>query len=303
MKKAFILLTFLLWVAKPVSGWWDPGHMVVAMIAYLNLNEPARAEVDRLTAILEKDYAQVNHFIVTGPWPDDLKEDEVRTYDHWHYTNLPYNPHHLPLPPLPEINAVWAIRQMQEVLASKRPADIEKARHLAFLVHIVGDLHQPLHSTTMYTREQPEGNLGGNRFRLKGKWNNLHALWDDACGLTTDYGDIRPYGQAKEPLGPEQVQRIRSLATNIMDQHPKTSLPIHRELDPDAWALESHDLAIEHGYRALIGMNPDGSPRYLQPNDTPPEDYLRRGQEVSEKRLALAGYRLAEILNQLFGDS
>ncbi len=303
MKKYLLLLTFLLPVAKTGFAWWDPGHMVVAMIAYLNLTESAREEVDRLTDILEEDYAQVNHFIITGPWPDDLKEDEVRTYDHWHYTNLPYNPYQLPLPPLPEINAVWAIRQMQAVLASERAADVEKARHLAFLVHIVGDLHQPLHSTTMYTPQQPEGNLGGNRFRLTGRWNNLHALWDDACGLTSDYGDIRPYGQTKEPLSEEQIQRIRSLAMDIADQHPKSSLPIHRELDPDAWALESHDLAIEHAYRALIGMNSDGSPRYLQPNDTPPEDYLKHGQEVAKKQLVLAGYRLAEILNQLFGDS
>jgi hypothetical protein len=303
MKKHLILLTIVLLMTKTGSAWWDPGHMVVAMIAYLNLTESAREEVDRLTKILEQDYAQVNHFMVTGPWPDDLKEDEVRTYDHWHYTNLPYNPYQLPLPPLPEINAVWAIRQMQAVLSSQRAADVEKARHLAFLVHIVGDLHQPLHSTTMYSPQQPEGNLGGNQFRLSGKWNNLHALWDDACGLTSEYGDIRPYGQTKEPLNPAQIQRIESLAATIMEQHPKSSLPILRELDPDAWALESHDLAVEHAYRALIGMNDDGSPRYLQPNDTPPDDYLQRGQEVAKKRLALAGYRLAEILNQLFGDS
>nr|WP_290936951.1 hypothetical protein [Haliscomenobacter sp.] len=49
------------------KAWWDHGHMVTAMIAYLNLNKTARAKVDSLTAVLRRDYPQVNHFIVMGP--------------------------------------------------------------------------------------------------------------------------------------------------------------------------------------------------------------------------------------------
>lgn len=276
--------------------------MLVAMIAYLHLDAEVQAKVDRLTAILEEDYPQVNHFIVTGPWPDDLKEDGVRTFDTWHYTDIPYNPDNLRLAPSPEINIVWAIRQMQSVLRSSKAADVEKARHLAFLVHFVGDLHQPMHSTTMYTRQDPDGNRGGNEFKLKGKWNNLHALWDDACGLTSAYGDIRPYGKEKKPLTSSHIERIESFAKELMQLYPKESLPIYTELDPNAWAQESHDLAIEYGYKAPIGTNRDGEPQFLLPNQTPPKGYLERSRTIAEQRLALAGYRLAEVLHSIFED-
>ncbi|MBK9492788.1 MAG: hypothetical protein IPO07_31425 [Haliscomenobacter sp.] len=72
--------------------------MVTAMIAYLNLNKTARAKVDSLTAVLRRDYPQVNHFIVTGPWPDDLKADGVHAYDTWHYTDIPVNVDGIALP-------------------------------------------------------------------------------------------------------------------------------------------------------------------------------------------------------------
>jgi hypothetical protein len=161
MKKVLLTIAILWPAGGALHAWWDAGHLITAMIAYQNLDAPVRARVDALTLELQRDYPFINHFIATGPWPDDLKADGVRAYDTWHYTNIPYNRDGVALPPRPEVDIIWAINQSMAVLRAEKAQDAEKARFLAFLVHFVSDLHQPLHSTSMFTHEQPGGNAGG----------------------------------------------------------------------------------------------------------------------------------------------
>ncbi len=298
MRKSLLALFFLLG-GFSAQAWWDPGHMVTAMIAYLNLDPPVRAKVDALVATLQRDYPQVNHFIALGPWPDDLKADGVRAYDTWHYCDIPHNPDGVALPPAPEVDIRWAIRQCRSILQDERPKQAEKARFLAFLVHFVSDLHQPLHSTSVYSNELPGGNRGGNEFPLEGTWRNLHMLWDDGCGFLSDYNDIRPYGEPPQPLRPDQVARIQALASRLMERYPENTLPEAHILDADFWALESHKLALDFGYRGIKDPQARGRARYLQPGDEPTPHYLERGQEVVQRQLALSGYRLAALLNEL----
>jgi hypothetical protein len=301
MRKPLFFLLLTCAALQQSYGWWDPGHMATAMIAYLNLNPKAKARVDSLTAVLQRDYPQVNHFIATGPWPDDIKADGVRAYDSWHYTNLPYNPDNIALPDDPEVDVVWAIGECEDVLRSNKAHAIEKARFLAFLVHFVSDLHQPLHSTSYYSQTQPGGNQGGNQFLLKGTWRNLHALWDDGCGYLSPYNDIRPYNQPKAPLSEAQIGRIRDLAKELMRDYPEKKFPEAEILDADFWALESHKLAIRYGYRGVSGKNEQGRTLYLMPGEEPTPYYLEQGQEIVRKQIALSGYRLARLLNETLG--
>lgn len=300
MKKIF-LLSLIIFGSLQAKAWWDHGHMVTAMIAYLNLDAKARAKVDSLTRVLARDYPQVNHFMATGPWPDDLKADGVHAYDTWHYTDLPFNVDGVAMPDQPEVDVVWAINQCTSILKASGSKPVEKARFLAFLTHFVSDLHQPLHATSRFTNDIPGGDAGGNAFLLKGNWRNLHALWDDGCGYLTKYGSIRPYGQAKVPLTAEQVESIRQLSLDLMKQYPAQSFPSVDMLDPDFWALESHKLARKYVY-GVKGQDDRGRNQYLMPNDEPTPFYLEQGQEVVRKQLALSGYRLAAILNGLFGE-
>jgi hypothetical protein len=272
------------------------------MIAYMNLDESAKTRVDELTGVLQRDYPYMNHFITTGPWPDDLKAEGVRSYDTWHYTNLPWMRDRVAIPDQPEIDIIWAINQMMEVLEDDRPRDLESARSLAFLVHFVGDIHQPLHSTSVFTNDQPAGNIGGNAFALEGKWNNLHALWDDGCGFLSSYNDIAPYREPKKPLTPVQLKRIEELSKDLMKEFPRTAITGIEWSDPDFWALESHKLAVKYGYRGVNGENDRGRYIFLEPGGTPSERYLENGQRVVRERLAAAGYRLADMLNKAFGD-
>jgi hypothetical protein len=271
------------------------------MIAYENLTPEAKKEVDKLTKQLQRDYPYINHFITTGPWPDDLKAEGIKTFNTWHYTNIPLNTSRLALADPPVLDVVWAVNQMQEVLQADKARPVDKARHLAFLVHFVADLHQPLHSTSVHDNERPGGNIGGNAFRLKGKWRNLHALWDDGCGYLSELNDINPYGQDKESLSKKEIKRIRKFSKDLMKECPKEQFYNIKELDPDFWALESHKLAVKYGYRGANEIKENGYKKWLRPNKEPSELYLKNGQKVVKERLALAGYRLAEILNKIFG--
>lgn len=298
MKKILLTIAILWPAGGALYAWWDAGHLITAMIAYQNLDAPVRARVDALTLELQRDYPFVNHFIATGPWPDDLKADGVRAYDTWHYTNIPYNRDGVALPPRPEVDIIWAVNQSMAVLRAEKAQDAEKARFLAFLVHFVSDLHQPLHSTSMFTHEQPGGNAGGNGFALQGNWRNLHALWDDGCGYTSPLNDINPYGQEKKSLTSEDIARISAFADELMREFPPASLPAVNNLDPDFWALESHKLAMQYAYRAVNDPGATGRSRYLAPNDTPSDYYLEQAQPIVRRQLALSGYRLAGLLNE-----
>jgi hypothetical protein len=300
MSKKLIFVLLGLGYSLGLQAWWDAGHMVTAMIAYEKLTPKARAKVDSLTKVLARDYPQVNHFIVTGPWPDDLKADGVRAYDTWHYTDIPYNTDGVALPPKPEVDAIWAVNQSLSVLRSSQAKDLEKARFLSFLVHLVSDLHMPLHCTARFSHEHPGGDQGGNLFGLKGTWRNLHAMWDDGCGYLSPYADIRPYGQPKTPLSEAQIARIRDLSKDLVKEFPEKKLDDAEELDPDFWALESYKLAVKNVYRGSKGKDDKGRTLYLQMGDEPNKAYMDQAQEVVRRQLALSGYRLANLLNSLF---
>lgn len=301
MKRIKLLFLACLFCVN-LHAWWDPGHLVTAMIAYLNLDDTARERVDELTAVLQRDYPYMNHFISTGPWPDDLKAEGVHVYDTWHYTNLPWNRNNIAIPDKPEVDVIWAINEAVSILSDKRPRSVEQARQLAFLVHFVGDIHQPLHSTSVFTNELPGGNVGGNAFNLEGKWRNLHMLWDDGCGFLSPYNDINPYGEAKDDLSREEIRRIEALARQLMQEFPESKITGIELTDPDFWALESHKLAVKYAYRGVNGENDRGRYIFLEPGGTPSDRYLEQGQKIVRERLAAAGYRLAKLLNEALGE-
>lgn len=301
MKKLFLLLA-LLPLYLPLNAWWDAGHLVTAFIAYENLNPTAKAKVDELTAVLQRDYPYLNHFVTLAAWPDDLKSEGVYQYNDWHYTNIPYNPRGVALPPQPNIDIIWAIGQNQQILGDEKPRPLEKARNLAFLTHFLGDIHQPLHSTSYYNDDLPSGNRGGNDFPIAtfGKWRNLHACWDDGCGYTSSLNDINPYGSPKVALTKADIMQLSSFAEKVMAAHPKADMRELVYMDPDFWALEGHKLAVEYGYRGVQRVEENGRKVYIQPNDPPSDLYLENGQRVVERRLAMGGYRLAAVLNALW---
>ncbi|MCP3958067.1 MAG: hypothetical protein GY719_09460 [bacterium] len=259
---------------NPARAWHDVGHMVTAQIAYDELSDDARDEVDRLIGLLS-DLSERDHAVTAAVWADDLKRQGLEAFNTWHYINLPFAAEGTAAPPSRQENVVWAIDQAATTLRGDA-GDLAKALMLRLLIHFVGDVHQPLHCVSRVTAEQPEGDRGGNDFPLAGEEHDLHAFWDSGAGALPSWD-----GGAWRPM-------VRRLASELTRSMPKSALPGWSDPDPEAWARESLDLAITAAY--------DGIAEGAEP--TP--EYTARAREIVRRRLVLGGYRLGALLNDVF---
>lgn len=273
-----LLILLLVVAASPSLAWWGTGHMVVAQIAYDRLNANAKAETDRLLAI--DALPQSRTFVTAAAWADDLKLMDVHFYDEWHYLDIPFSPDNTPLPPTQKVgNVEWAIDQCIRTLRSAKAPDAEKARSLRFLLHFVGDAHQPLHCTTRVTAAHPTGDRGGNDFLVSaGRLRNLHMYWDSAVGLFED---------VKRPMDAESEKTVHAFAERAITSNPPSSFTNLGESHAHKWIEEGSALA-----QAQVYTTPEGMP--------PSDEYKKKTQDTAFRQIALAGYRLADLLNTIY---
>ena len=289
----------LLAAATPAFAWNPPGHMTTASAAYDQLS-PAQRE--RMLAILEShpDFTKWKEaaprdkpgfdlgrhmFMHASTWPDDIRKSGS-PYDHpvWHYVDFPLVPPGFPMEEAPAgEDILTASAACEKSLADPATAPLDRAVALSWLIHLVGDVMQPLHAATMIsaTNPRPAGDKGGNLFfiNLAGNAINLHAYWDNLGGATYD-------GDALTARGAE-----------LEKKYLRSALPeLATATDMRGWALESRQLAIDAAYRhgSLPGS---GQPEAVLP--ALPADYASAARAVAERRLALAGYRLADELTRL----
>ena len=303
--RATLLATLLLLAQTQALAWHDTGHMIVAQIAYLNLSPAAKARVDRLliappgkrpwihlcatyyTPACEKTYDPVTIAV----WMDDFRGDSLTDeYDPWHYIN--YKPFFDGVPVRPEVgpeptNVLERINWCVNTLRKGTGRDKTDAETLGFLYHLVGDVHQPLHTTTRYSAKNPDGDAGGNGFSVQlppeARIRNLHAFWDAAGGR---FG----YESLRRPLDPAGKARILMLAEEIMKAHPAATMSSVKELETLRWVEEGNAIA-----RAFAYAN-------ARDGEAPSAPYTAEVQKISAERLALAGYRLAGLLNSIYPD-
>ena len=175
----------------------------------------------------------------------------------------------------------WATNVLRKGTGSAKT----DAETLGFLYHLVGDVHQPLHAATRYSAANPNGDAGGNGFRIKlppdNRDSSLHFFWDAAA---LQWGTQSP----KRPLDAVGKANILSLAEAAMKEYPAESMPEWSDLDPHTWVIESNTLARQVVYKNITE------------NSTPSKEYTDAAQKLVRKRIALAGYRMAGILNALF---
>jgi nuclease S1 len=162
------LLVALILSASSIAAqaWGSEGHQVVALIAQSKLTSRAKAEVDRLLA---SEPGQTMASVST--WADEHRNPSTAS---WHYINFPRGncSYDEQRDCLDGKCVVSAIKRQIEVLSSKGP-DGERLKALKYLIHFVGDVHQPLHSGYLDDK-------GGNTYQLQAfmRGSNLHALWD-----------------------------------------------------------------------------------------------------------------------------
>ena len=274
------LMGMLCWgsVSAPAQAWWETGHMTVAQLAYDELTPAARAEAERLIAVLDPMQPDVNrrHFVPASIWMDEIKGRGLRTFDEWHYINIPYNPEGLGVvEDAKEVNVVSMIEKLTKTLHSDKAGDFEKAFALRMLIHMVGDVHQPFHAVGKVSHAYPHGDWGGNRTLVKSPGvKNIHALWDSTAGLFENNIAMNEW----QVRIPPYVQTLKTTYPKAQFQHILSDTP-------QQWAEESFKLAVKYGYSTL-------------PEDGQVTELYRQGvQRVVGERLALGGYRLGALLN------
>ena len=163
------LCIFALSLASPAHAWGPIGHRITGAIADENLSGVARAEVELLLG--SEDLAQAS------TWPDEMRSDPSefwqKTASPWHYVTVPNGNDYEASDAPPEGDAMTALARFTETLRDPKASQDDKRLALRFIVHIIGDLHQPLHAGNGTDR-------GGNDFNVTwfGKSTNLHSVWD-----------------------------------------------------------------------------------------------------------------------------
>lgn len=271
-------LLALLLFPTPALAWWDYGHETVARIALEEASPATRAEVRRLLrqgALLESPTCPVATIAQASVWADCIRRGDRFSYTApWHYQNVnvcqPFDMESA----CANGNCVSAqVERNLRLLRDRALPRRERLQALLFLIHFVGDLHQPLHAGD-------RGDLGGNRFRTYYSriQSNLHAIWD---GLLAERSISTPPGGALGLLS----------AVGMEDRH---TMPQGRVED---WARESWEVSRRFAYGGVLG-----DPCAEQPEEPPviTQEQIRELIPVVRTQVTRGGLRLARLLDEAF---
>jgi hypothetical protein len=240
------------------------------------------------------DQQDLIYFMIAATWPDEIKSDskyvndgtsggnrppsgptawqntgygDLNRHKYWHFIDTPFTQDGTaPLSAIPSPNAETEIAIFRQTLTSNS-SDKLKSYDLVWLLHLVGDVHQPLHSSTRVGAADLEGDNGGNNVKLAAPSSELHAFWDGLPGDSSNIADVITYGTtlaAADPL-------------------------LAKKADASDWIKESFDIAQTTVYSTPIGTN-DG-PVTITPA------YKAKAQTIAAERVELAGERLANLIN------
>jgi hypothetical protein len=254
------LVLVLLLFPSSLYAWGREGYEIVAIIAEQRLE----ADVREQTAALLEGTA----FIRAAIWADQVRNEQTAP---WHYVNISIADTEYDASQVcPKDQCVIAqIERFRNTLANQAASFKKRQKALKYLIHFVGDLHQPLHAGDNHDR-------GGNDVRVEflgqtlnsyshKPWN-LHAVWDSALV------------EQQDPDAPHYAGRL----VGWLNAQPEGAFQDGSVVD---WAMESHDVSKDHVYA-------------LPENRKLGEDYVRTKVPVVDQQLIKAGVRLAKLLNE-----
>ena len=293
---------------SPALAWWDAGHMQIAYVAYKKLDTPVKDKVDALLR-LNPDYAKwtagiadpktarLYAFVHAATWADDIKTKEYNfardkvdgptasqnigyadknQHAYWHYKDVNWSPDGTPLPPPDPVDLVTQLKLMVSALpASSGASDDVRSYDLVWILHLVGDAHQPLHGSGRFTRQIPDGDAGGNAEQVipaTGQTVALHAYWDSLFG-----GYVSPYGAVFDA---DDKDGLANVAVN--DVTAKIA-------DPQKWVEESAQLAQQYAYALPVSLGKNSV--FLT------REYETNARNIARSQAALAAARLANLIN------
>jgi len=266
MLRAVTLAMLGIW-SMPLWAWGGLGHHVTAAIALRHLNSKTAEEV--------RDILGREDFLQASTWADGIKKDDGwrQTYG-YHFLSVPDHMSYIDSlrgrksDDHSKGDVMMAILKALSVLREEGSSKEEKNFSLKFLIHYVGDLHQPLHTG------RPE-DKGGNLVSIQwfGHRENLHHVWDTSIMETAHRQDFK---------GKTQKERVEWYA-DYLEQHQAEG-----GCDPDLEGWLNHIISTRPV--AYTGVEGESA------------EYLRKALPVVEEHLAQAGYHMACLLNSVFAD-
>ncbi|MEZ3443188.1 S1/P1 nuclease [uncultured Alistipes sp.] len=256
MKKTILLALSLLPWALPASAWGPKGHDVTACIAECNLTPEAAAEVDRVL----NGYSPV----YWSNWLDAASHTPEYAYTKsWHYMDVDAGETRESTPRNPKGDILSALNELVRRLEGHDLPAEEEALCLKMLIHLMGDLHCPMHAGHLT-------DLGGNRVKVRffGRDTNLHAVWDSSLPEWAHKWSYTEWQSQIDRLTDEEVAEITGGTL-------------------ETWYDETQALCPE-----IYASTPEGANLSY--------DYVNKYAPLVERQLLKGGHRLAALLNEIY---
>jgi S1/P1 Nuclease len=308
--RSVLLSAFFISLAVPAFAWDETGHKITAYIAWQQMTPEVRDKVIKILRNAPED-SQIGtfyigygsrtresrareFFMITATWPDIIKDDDFPTRfnkyakDHsdWHYVNNFWEWKDGKAVKVEGIEPAGRVMKKLDdfnQLIRSTASDADKAVAIAWLEHLIGDIHQPLHASARVTEYDPKGDRGGNAFLItpkgtkRDRQDNLHSFWDSIVVRYIPNPDKCEF------------EYIEPIAKDIIKLYPYDKMKDRLNSDKfDIWANESLIIAMNDAYKDI---------RF---QETPSDKYTKRAFEIAQERLALGGYRLGMLFNEVF---
>jgi len=313
MPKKYVISLFLFVLSfvfvSSVSAWDDTGHKVSAYIAWRQMTPEVRTKAVKLLLSAPEDshlsvyYAsgsrstaakELELFMIASTWSDIVRNRDFKVRFEkyhkgtWHYADIFWkqiNGKAEIMENRSDGQAIAKLYDFEKNLKDNSVSDAEKAINLAWFLHVGGDLHNPLHNASRITETEPKGDQGGNLFLLSPadavaeNRVNLHYYWDSILGR-----NIPRQNDACDS------DYIPSIADKIIKKHPFSQMKNRlKPGDFKEWNNEQFKLLNQTVYLDE-----------LKRGELPSKKYQNRAFATGQEQIALAGYRLGEMLNRIF---
>ena len=295
VKKLFVLLVIgMSWLVPTLSyAWNDTAHILIAQIAKEYLNLGVMDKIVDLVEDIDGEFPPPFDFETAACWADDISRYGMKGLDSWHEKLIPYDPcgilteekRNELLVGLEKNSVTFALTEAVRTLKDPESCSWGKNFMLRILLHCIGDIHHPLHCATLYSPDFTCGDEGGQFFKISGrKEKSLREFWDNLAGNSK-----RSWSGNHYPTYEETIEMELTM-DKILADFPFNSFTKNTEETFNDWAEESYQLAVQFAYQNIT------------PGSNLSKEYVELSRRIAYRQIALAGYRLAEILNEVFMD-
>ncbi len=248
-----LFIAVLLLVQQQAFSWGKTGHRVIGQIAQSHLSKKAKREIKKLLG--NQNLAHVSNYM------DDIKSNPAFDHTHtWHYANIDEGSTYAQMKKHPKGDLISAIEEQKQILKNRESSKEAKAQAIKFLVHLIGDIHQPFHAGR-------EKDWGGNKIKVQ--WfrekSNIHAVWDSKL-IDSHQMSYTELAAEINFVNKQQLKKWQSVSTVDM--------------------LEESNAIANKLYENV--------PEKLK------YKYVSDNLPIVKQQLLIAGVRLAGVLNEVF---